>query len=76
MEWFAVVKVEVANVAVPLLRGTAAPSAVEPSMKVTLPVGVAGEVEVTFAVKVTDWPATDGFTEEVSVVVVGAIATT
>jgi len=44
------------------------PSVVAPSLKVTLPVGVPAAVEVTVAVKVTDWPLADGFTEEVSAV--------
>ena len=48
------------------------PSLVEPSMKVTVPVGVPlpGAVAVTVAVKVTDWPKTDGLAEEVTTVLV------
>jgi hypothetical protein len=47
-------------------------------MNVTVPVGVPepGEVTVTIAVKVTDWPKTDGFTEELTAVVVAALFTT
>ena len=41
-------------------------------MKVTVPVAVPapGEVTLTVAVKVTDWPNTDGLAEEATVVVV------
>jgi hypothetical protein len=50
------------------------PSVVAPSKNVTVPVGVpvAGGLTVTVAVKVTDWPNTDGFVDEASVVVVPA----
>jgi hypothetical protein len=47
------------------------PSVVEPSMKVTVPVTPEG----TVAVKVTDWFTLDGFTEEISETVVGALLT-
>jgi hypothetical protein len=52
---------------------------VEPlSRKVTVPVGVPapGLVALTVVVKVTDWPKTDGLTEEVTAVVVAALLTT
>jgi hypothetical protein len=41
---------------------------VVPSRKVTVPVGVpvAGATAETVAVKVTDWPGSDGLTEDVS----------
>jgi hypothetical protein len=42
---------------------------VDPSVKVTEPVGVPPD-ELTVAVKVTDWPKTDGFAEEVTTVAV------
>ena len=44
---------------------------VAPSLKVTVPLGVPepGAAALTVAVKVTDWPKTDGLVEEVSVVV-------
>jgi hypothetical protein len=58
----------VANVATPLLI-VPVPSAVDPSWNVTVPVAVEGDI---VAVKVTDWPKADGFSEEVRVVVVGA----
>jgi hypothetical protein len=56
-----------AKVATPLLSALV-PSVVLPSLKVTVPVGVA-EVPVTVAVNVTDWPESDGFKLEVNVVV-------
>ena len=48
------------------------PSAVVPSMNVTVPVGVPapGALAVTVAVKETSSPLTDGLTEDASVVVV------
>ena len=63
------------NVATPeLFSGTVA-SVVEPSLKVTEPVGVAlPEFGVTVAVNVTDCPTVEGFTELVSVVVVSVAA--
>lgn len=47
-------------------------------MNVTLPVGVPGPgpVTATAAVKVTDWPATEGLGAAVNVVVVDAWLTT
>ena len=43
-----------------------------------LPVGVPvpGDVAATVPVKVTDWPTTDGLTDEVTVVLVAAALTT
>jgi hypothetical protein len=45
---------------------------VAPSWKETVPVGVPapGGVAATVAVKLTDWPNTDGFNEEVTRVLV------
>ncbi len=45
---------------------------VVPSLKVTVPAGVPspGELAVTLAVKVTDWPKTDGSADEVTAVLV------
>ena len=50
------------------------PMGVEPSKKVTVPVGAPapGAGTVTVAVKVTDWPKTDGFTEDATLVAVAA----
>jgi hypothetical protein len=64
---------EVLNVALPLLS-VPVPSVVEPFLKVTVPVGVP-PLEVTLAVKVTDWPDFDGFREEVTEVEVVACLT-
>ena len=48
------------------------PSVVEPFANVTEPVGVPlpGAFAATVAVKVTDWPKTDGFADETTDVVV------
>ena len=53
------------------------PNVFVPSLKLTVPVGVPapGETALTVAVKVTDWPETDGFAEEATVVVVLALFT-
>ena len=48
----------------------AVPSFLPESLKVTVPVGVPPEDEVTCAVNVTTWFTNDGLTEELSVVVV------
>src|SRR5947209_613086 len=75
MECDPAAKVEVVNVALPLLFRVALPIGPEPlpkvSTKKTIPVGVPapGLVAVTVAVSVTDSPLTDGFCEEVTVVV-------
>ena len=50
------------------------PSVLLPSLKVAVPVGVPPE-PVTVAVKVTDWPHTDGLSEEMTVVEVSALLT-
>ena len=46
-------------------------------MKMTVPVGVPlpGAVGLTVAVKVTDWPKTEGFADETTVVVVPSCVT-
>ena len=66
----------VLNVTTPPLR-VPVPIEFPPSRKVTVPVGVPtpGANADTVAVNVTDWPNTDGFTEEVTVVVVSALIT-
>ena len=46
-----------------------------PSLKLTVPVGVPNTPDVTVAVYVTDWPVTDGFADDVTVVVVVATVT-
>jgi hypothetical protein len=60
---------EVEKVATPPLS-VPAPSVVPPSLNVTIPVGVPLPEGVTVPVKVTDWPKTEGFTEDVTAVVV------
>jgi len=63
--------VEVVRVASPALN-VPVPRTVVPSMNVTVsPLVGSPALEVTFAVNITDCPALDGFSEEVSVVVVG-----
>src|SRR5437899_4167032 len=73
IEWEPTASVLVTNVAWPEPFRVPVPRVLEPSMKVTVPVGVpaAGLFAVTVAVKVTGCPNTDhGWTEEVSPVVV------
>ncbi len=50
---------------------------VEPSMNVTVPVGIPepGASAVTVAVKVTDWPNTEGLCEAVTAVEVVSVFT-
>jgi len=62
-------KVDVLNVANPLPFKVPVPSVVEPFLKVMVPDGMPKE-PVTVTVKVTDWPKTEGFTEDVNAVVV------
>ena len=63
---------EILNAAVPPLKATVL-RIVAASLKVTVPVAVAG---VTVAVRVTFWPKVDGFADEVRVVVVVNICAT
>ena len=49
------------------------PSAVPPSLKVTVPVGVPPGL-LTVAVKVTAWPTSLGFFDEVRTVAVAGVA--
>jgi len=64
-------RLEVDKVAEPLLR-VPVPKRVAPSKKLTVPVAVPapGETVATVAVKVTDWPTTEGLAEDVNAVVV------
>ena len=66
IEWLPIVSVDVVNVAVPEPSKVPDPSAVEPSMNVTVPVGIPepGMLAVTVAVNVTDCPNTEGLAEE------------
>ena len=59
-----------ARVATPELLRVATPICVLPCTKVTVPVAMGPEAEVTFAVKVTDLPNVEGFGEVVTMVVV------
>ena len=70
------VKAEVVNVAMPPLS-VPVPMGLPPSRNVTVPVGVPapGATAETVAVNVTDWPNTDGFTDEITAVVVSAFTT-
>ena len=75
--WVPTASVEVTNVAV--VPETVDGAWAVPSMvKVTVPLGVPapGDVTAIVAVNVTDWPNTDGFTLEVTAVVVLALLTT
>jgi hypothetical protein len=73
MVWLPAARVLMVKVAMPPLR-VPVPRVVLPSEKVTVPVGVPPAL-VTTAVKVTDWPNTEGLAEEVTVVVVLALFT-
>src|ERR1019366_1606602 len=66
-------KAEVVKVATPPLR-VPVPIELAPSRKVTVPVGVPapGATGETVAVNLTDCPKTEGFTDEATVVEVGA----
>lgn len=77
IEWPPTASADVVNVATPP-EIVAVPSVVEPSEKVTVPVGdpVADEVKETLAEKVTGCPKTDGLEFAVTTVVVGTRATT
>ena len=68
--WVAAGRVDVVNVAVPLVTGTALPNAVAPSMNCTVPAAVG----VTVAVNVTEVPAVTGLTGLAVTVVVVAVA--
>ena len=68
MVWLATLKADVVNVARPEDSVTFA-SVFEPSAKITVPVGAPapGAAAATVAVTVTAWPYTDGFGDEVTV---------
>src|SRR5260221_12781160 len=77
--WLADDSDEVVNVATPdALSGMLLPITVEPSLKLTVPVGTPapGATAATVAVSVTGWPAQEGLSEEASVVAVAALLTT
>src|SRR5439155_2654305 len=74
IEWEPTASVLVTNVAWPEPFRVPVPRVLEPSLKVTVPVGVPapGLLAVTVAVKVTDCPDSDGLAEELTDVVVPA----
>ena len=59
-------------VAMPELLRVPVPNELEPRTKLTVPAGIAPETEVTFAVKVTDFPTDEGFADDDRVVLVAA----
>jgi len=63
-----VIKMTVPELSVPV------PRVVVPSLKVTVPLGVLPEF-FTVAVNFTDWPKADGFTLDVTIVVVSDLLT-
>jgi hypothetical protein len=71
IEWLPTPSDEIMNWACPLLS-VPLPRVAVPSLKVTVPVGVpaVGLTGDTIAVKVTDWPYTEGLGEEIKLVVV------
>lgn len=70
-----VARLVVVSVAVPVLLSIAVLNTVEPSLKVTVPVGVPlPELGATLAVKVTLVPAFTWVAETVSVVIAGVVA--
>ena len=73
IECVATERAVVANVATPPGTILLVPILLAPSKNVTVPVAVEGEVA---ALNVTLAPNVDGFNEDVSVVVVGALLTT
>ena len=64
--------VEMVNIAWPFASSVPVPSTVQPCLNVTVPAGVPepGAKAVTVAVKVTLCPNTDGFTDDVTAVLV------
>src|ERR1051326_4057054 len=63
MTWFPDASVAVVSCAVPFVSVCAAPRLAPPSLNWTVPVGVP-ELAVTVAVNVTDWPKSEGLTED------------
>jgi hypothetical protein len=72
IEWAPTARLDAVKPAV-LPERAALPKSVLPSLNVTIPVVTPDEV--TSAVKVTAWPATEGFSEELTVVEVDAFVT-
>jgi hypothetical protein len=74
MEWEPADRVELEKVACAVAFKVPVPIAVVPSRKVTVPLGVPGEVLVTVAVNVMSWPVVAGLADDVTTVVVAADA--
>lgn len=66
------------HVATPAVIAVFVHTALPSTLKVTVPVGVPdpGAFDETVAVNVTDWPVTEGFTEDATAVEVDAAFTT
>ncbi len=66
MEWLPNDRLEVLSAAIPDPLREDVPSEVAPSMNVTVPLGMPdpGELAVTVAVNVTDWPDADGLIDD------------
>ena len=77
IEWLLLFKFETEKVACPDVFKVLEPSVLLPSLKVTVPVGIAvpGALATTVAVKVTNWFFFDGLSEEVTVLVVPPLFT-
>ena len=75
MEWLPTDKDEGVNIACPLPFSVPEPSTFVPSLKVTIPVGVPVVDDFTVAVKVTGCPKLEGFSDDVTAVVVLALFT-
>ena len=76
IEWEPAERAAVVKLAIPP-ESVPAPSVAAPSLKVTVPVGVPEpDAGLSVALNVTDWPTTDGFGEEIEVVVVETLLTT
>jgi hypothetical protein len=76
IRWLPITSDEVVKVPLPEVR-LAVPRVVEPSKKVTVPVGVPtpGEEALTVAVNVTAWLKDDGLSDEVTVAELFALLT-
>jgi len=75
MEWTPTPRTEVTHVVVPAASARLTqPAMLTPRPGRSLSLWGWGPTPLTTAVKVTDWPKTDGFTEDVTVVVDGAAA--
>ena len=74
IEWLPTASADVVKLATPEPSSIPAPSGVEPSMNIMVPVGIPepGALEVTVAVNFTDWPNTEGLAEEATSEVVAS----